>query len=343
MSRPLNVLYLGGGTGGHIFPLYALYQWLQRAGMSGAGSLFVGLQGRIDSAIYGELKVPHKLESLPQPAGLTARLHYLWRAAMAWCGWLMRVRQFDVVVTSCGYGALPALLAARIRSVPIVGYEPNAVTGRTMRFVGASALRDLARPFAGEAAPLIRTELYPQSVTEKNASRTLLICGGSQGSLSLDKLMLEVLRTGWPAGIEHVVWLTGSAGYDEVEAAFGNDPRFEIAAYSSDMPELYRRAQLAVARAGASSIFELAAWGIAAVYVPLPWSADDHQLANARAAEARGWGLAVQERDGVAALSQALVRAAQYVVPAQARPTAHAAQTYWMRRVQAATGGNACA
>lgn len=342
MTRKLSILYVGGGTGGHIFPLYALYQWLCQSGVSGADSLFVGLRGRIDSAIYAELSVPHVLENLPQPAGVAARLSYLLRAMIAWLRWLPRIRQYDCVVTSGGYGSLPAVLAARVRGVPTIGYEPNAVTGRTMRFIGPAALAQAARPFVNDAAPLIRTEVYPP-LGHPTASDTLLICGGSQGSLSLDKLMLAAMQDGLPPGIKNVIWLTGSAGYDEVKAAVGADARFEVAAYSANMAALYQRTRLAVARAGASSIFELAAWGIPTVYVPLPWSADDHQLANARAAAARGWGLVVEERAGVLALVSALRAAAGTVIAPAIRPSAAAAHKYWTQRVLAAVGVPVCA
>ena len=342
MSRVLHILYVGGGTGGHIFPLYALHQWLTQSGLAGSRSRFVGLRGRIDSAIFVQLGVPHELENLPQPTGLRTRLVYLLRAVRSWLGWLGRIGSYDAVVTSGGYGALPAVLAARVRSVPLLGYEPNAVTGRTMRFLGPRAVASLARPFVNQAQPLIRTELYPMSSQAPTAA-TLLICGGSQGSLSLDRLMVAALRSSWPEGIERVVWLTGSAGYDEVRDVFGSDSRVELMAYSDAMVDLYRRCRVAVARAGASSIFELAAWGIPTVYVPLPWSADDHQVANARSAAALGWGFVVEEREGVAALGQALGQALAWVVPPAGRPQPDRARQYWTQRICALAGGQACA
>jgi UDP-N-acetylglucosamine--N-acetylmuramyl-(pentapeptide) pyrophosphoryl-undecaprenol N-acetylglucosamine transferase len=126
--------------------------------------------------------------------------------------------------------------------------------------------------------------------------RTLLAMGGSQGARSINDALAALVKSdGLPAGWQ-LIHVTGEKEYDRVRAAIGK-PEGAVRAYLDDLSDAYAAADLVLARAGASTLGELAAIGMPSILVPYPFAAENHQAANAEAFRAAGAAVVVADRD----------------------------------------------
>jgi UDP-N-acetylglucosamine--N-acetylmuramyl-(pentapeptide) pyrophosphoryl-undecaprenol N-acetylglucosamine transferase len=293
----------GGGSGGHVTPALALAERIAARGdrvvvMGGrrgletrlvpqAGFELVALPAR---PLMGR-GVAGRLLALPAIAGASAA---------AWAS-LGRLRA-GLVVSVGGYASVPAVVAAVARGLPIALVEPNAVPGRANRasarvarvcFAGfdatARALAPAARGrrIAVSGIPLRRSLVAAFAGTAARRIPSppfrLLVFGGSQGAHQINEAMLQVARGLDPREVE-IFHQTGAADREGVAAAYARTGlRAEVVDFEPDMPRRYRWADLALCRAGALTIAELAMAGLPALLVPFPDAADDHQRANARA------------------------------------------------------------
>jgi UDP-N-acetylglucosamine--N-acetylmuramyl-(pentapeptide) pyrophosphoryl-undecaprenol N-acetylglucosamine transferase len=294
----------GGGTGGHVTLALALGEEIARRGDP---VLFVGSERGLEARLVG----PAGFELVTLPArpyaglGLAARLAALLalvRAAAAAVG-LLRRRHIDVVVSVGGYAAAPAAAAAVLLRRPLALVEPNAVPGRTNRAMGRFARRvfaafEAAAPRFGRArvevtgAPLRRALLDafaaagPRRAPE--APFRLLVVGGSQGARQLNDAMIEALPRLDPGRLT-VFHQTGAADRARVAEAYARaGVAAEVMDFDAALACRYQWADLALCRAGALTVAELAQAGLPALLVPYPYAADDHQRANARALSEAG-------------------------------------------------------
>lgn len=314
----------GGGTGGHVTPGLALAEAIR---LRGDEVLFVGSARGLESRLVPD--AGHRLEMLPSQQvmgrGPIGRL----RGALSILRSAVRARRVlkesgaDVVISVGGYAAMPTALAARWLGRPLFLMEPNALPGRVNRltarfartvFVGFEATRGhlpertesvclgvplrraLVRAFADRPEPRVPTP--PLKV---------LIFGGSQGARQLNEQVPEALARLRKKSVE-VFHQTGEADRAAVAARYAElGLPAEVVAFEHDMPARYAWADLAICRAGALTVAELALAGLPALLVPYPFAADDHQSANARALEEAGAARRLDPRPlDVNALSQAV-------------------------------------
>ena len=127
----------------------------------------------------------------------------------------------------------------------------------------------------------------------------VLICGGSQGALSMNRCLIEPVKT-WLAAGTQVVWQTGEAGFTEVRDALKQLPGAFVFETIDDPYPFYATARVLVGRSGASSMAEAAYFGLPCVLIPLPWATENHQWKNAGWAEAQGWAVRVAQADNTA-------------------------------------------
>jgi len=311
----LRVVFAGGGTGGHLFPGIAVAEELRRRRPE-AEVLFVGGPGRIEERVLPARG--WKLGLLSSPRGSRGLLATALRAPVIACRlWraraaarvLLRDFRAAVVVGLGGYAALPVLLAARQMKLPAVLLEQNTRPGRTNRFLAwwcpnvAEILVTFEESRAAFARPErvrvignpVRRELLEAVAPAKREGdfdrQRLLVVGGSQGAERLNELFGAAYALLRARDRElRLVHLTGSA-----ESAAAARERLgaaglsgEILPWSDRMGELYARTDLAVARAGATTLAELAVAGVPSLLVPYPFAADDHQTANAAVFRAAG-------------------------------------------------------
>ena len=323
-----RLVIAAGGTGGHVFPALAVAQALARQGVivEWVGSNR-GLEARVvrDQAGFPltELTVQGLRGRglaglLGLPIGLMRSLIDCWRV-------LARVRPGLVLVFG-GYVSFPVGLAARLQGRPLWVHEQNAVMGTANRWLARLAQRVLTSFPKTQHAPAsavcvgnpVRealTALPPAPVRPMGEGQPLrlLVLGGSLGARALNQALPSVvagLQPTWPQGL--AVWhQTGTAEEAAVREAYAAQSvvpqSLRVAAFIDDMAAAYRWADLVVCRAGASTVAELAAVGLPAVFVPLPHAIDDHQTANAQALVEAGAALLVAQTDRLAdALSVSL-------------------------------------
>ncbi len=307
----MKVLIAGGGTGGHLYIGVALAQELLRRDPS-HDFLFVGTRYGLESRIVPQ--EGFRLEFITSAGlkgmGLRNRL----RNATLIPGSLLQSRRVvkkygpGVVVGVGGYSSGPVVLAAWRLGVPTMIIEPNAYPGITNRwlspFIGraALALPDAGRYFGGKGIVTgipVRSEFYRVEPKARGGTFTLLIYGGSQGSHALNTIVCDALAELKSAGgTLRLIHQTGEKEFEHVRLAYGRaGVEADVRPFLPRIYEEFARANLILSRAGASTVAELAAAGKAAILVPFPGAADDHQTKNALALERNGAAKMIAERD----------------------------------------------
>lgn len=320
----------GGGTGGHLYPGVAVATALVEMGHDPATLRFVGARRGLEARTRALEGFPVTL--LPG-RGLARKLSAadLWANAGALAGAgaalamtldLFRRWRPAVVISLGGYASLPCVGAALAWRVPVVVVNVDAVPGLVNRISGRVAAAcavtgpDVGLPRAvvtgvpvrGGMADVDRSPEGRRRARRRlglpEEARVVVVSGGSLGSARVNRATLELAglwagRAG--VAVRHVV---GRRDWDEMSAA-APAPRpdglfYQQVAYEEDMPSLYSAADVAVQRAGANTVAELALAGVPAVLVPLPGAPGDHQGANARSMAAAGGAVVVpdQELDG---------------------------------------------
>jgi len=312
-----RIVFAGGGTGGHLYPGIAIARALKRIDSS-IEPFFVGALRGIERDVLPKTEFPH----------LLLDLHPLYRRAV-WKNWLTTAGAFGawrrlgamvreerpaLVVGTGGYAAGLMLTYAVAHRIAIVQQAGDSLPGLTARTFSRWSLEiylnfpEAARVLQSHhEGSLIDTgapiEPPPHPRPERTAARAgwgfperggrvLLIYGGSQGSLAINRVVAEWIDRGLPENL-YLIWGTGRATYDRFKSCEG--PRVRVRDYLSPIADAYAAADLALARAGAMTTAELFAWGIPAVLVPLPTAAADHQTTNAVTLERAGAAIHVPQ------------------------------------------------
>ena len=214
----------------------------------------------------------------------------------------------DVVIGVGGYASGPAMLAAVVKHIPTLAFEPNVVPGFAnrvvARFVSGAAVHfeETAKYFRHvEVTGVPVRQAFFEIAPKRAGAPTLLVFGGSQGAHAINEAMircLAVLQREVPD--IHIIHQTGERDYNDALAAYGSlhvatGESAEVSKFIEDMPAAFARADLVVCRSGASTVAEIAAAGKPAVFVPFPRAADDHQRVNAEALARHGAAVVVEE------------------------------------------------
>ncbi len=296
-----TLLIAASGTGGHLFPALAVAEALP----ADWRVHWVGVPDRLETQLVPSRYPLHTVRA----GGLQGRgLRKLWNLlqlvlAVGPMRRLIRREGIAVVFSSGGYIAAPAILAARWCGIPVLLHESNAIPGRVTRLLGPLCTRvAVGLPQAAErlprchplvsGTPVRRAFLEPAPLPEwvpAGNGPLLLVMGGSQGALRLNR-MVRPLLPGLAAAGCRVVHLTGhqdpDAGQLRIDGVVERP-------FSDELPGLLQHCDLAISRAGAGSLSELAVCGTPTVLVPFPQAADRHQDANAAAAAAVGAAVVV--------------------------------------------------
>ncbi len=288
-ARP--IVLAAGGTGGHMVPASVLADELARRGRRVV--LFSDDRGlRLPGLFAGVEK--HRLASGSPSrggvAGLPGTVLGIARGVLGARALLRRLKA-SIVVGFGGYPSLPALLAALAIGLPTAIHEQNAVLGRVNRLLAPRVDRiATSYPKVGRLALSPKVRLTGNPVRPDIAAipaatpgpSDILVLGGSQGASILSAVVpAAIVAFGQPV---HVTQQCREADLAAVRAIYAQaNIAADLAPYFHDVPERLSRANLVIARAGASTIAELTASGRPSILVPLPSAMDDHQTANARA------------------------------------------------------------
>ena len=304
-----SVLVAAGGTGGHLFPGLAVADELRRRDPA-RRVLFVGTPRGLESRLVPRAGYPLALlPILPlNGVGLLRMLKGL--LALPWAllkaaALVLRERPAAVLGVG-GYAGGPLVLVAALLGVRTVILEPNARPGFTNRvlrpFVSRAACAwEPAQALFGAKGVLTGNPVRADFAALPGPARpqappALLVFGGSQGSRVLNEAMVAALPA-LPRELR-LVHQTGPAMLEDVRAAYAAAGRTgEVEPFLDDMPRRFAQADVVLCRSGATTCAELAVAGKPAVLVPFAAAADDHQRVNARALEAAGGAVVIEERE----------------------------------------------
>lgn len=302
----MRAILAGGGTGGHVIPALAIAQELQQT--YHAEVLFIGTARGIENRLVPAAGFPLKLVQVGalKNVSLTTRFKTLFDLprAVIDAGRMLREFRADVVIGVGGYASGPAMLAAVLRRIPTLAFEPNVVPGFAnrivARLVSAAAVhfKETAKYFRhAEITGVPVRQAFFEMTAAPHPEPTLLVFGGSQGAHAINQVVMQAVpgllaRT---PGL-HIVHQTGERDYNDAAAAYRElGGRVEVFKFIDDMPGFFARADLLLCRSGASTVAEITAAGKPAIFVPFPRAADDHQKRNAEALERAGAAVMLEE------------------------------------------------
>lgn len=306
------VLIMAGGTGGHIFPGIAVAQELQQRGVP---VVWLGSDGGLETRLVPQAGID--IQTIPisgvRGKGTSVLLAAPLRIARAlWASLRLfgRVRPRAAIAFG-GFAAGPGGVAAWLRRVPLIVHEQNRIPGTTNRILSHFAKRRLcgfADAFAGGEwlgnpvrAAIAGLAPPEERYAERRGSLRLLVLGGSQGAYGINVVLPQVLQR-LPASIAlQVRHQSGPKHYEKTSGLYeGSGSNAQVEPFIEDMAAAYAWADLAVCRAGATTIAELCAAGLPAVLVPFPQAVDDHQTRNAMTMVDAGAARLVAEGEGFA-------------------------------------------
>ncbi len=323
----LRVIISGGGTGGHIFPAVSIAKKLKEVNPE-TEILFVGAEGKMEME-----KVPRegfRIVGLPI-VGLQRQLNLKniindVQVPFRFVGSIAKARKIikefkpQIAVGVGGYASAPLLMAATRMKIPALIQEQNGFAGLTNKMLGDKvqsicvAYEGMERFFPADKIVMsgnpIRPEMHPYGAAEREeglkmygfdpSKKHILIVGGSLGSGTLNRAMKAWIEAGCPGGegVE-VLWQCGKYYKSGIDAFMqGRDlPGIQYSDFISRMDLAYAMADVIISRSGASSVSEICATAKAAVFVPSPNVAEDHQTHNAMALVRKDAALIVKDAD----------------------------------------------
>jgi UDP-N-acetylglucosamine--N-acetylmuramyl-(pentapeptide) pyrophosphoryl-undecaprenol N-acetylglucosamine transferase len=308
----MKVLIAAGGTGGHIYPGIAVAKEILRRSVD-SEVLFVGTARGLETKIIPDNGFQLSLINSAglKNVGMVNKVKGLSVLPRSFLEARRIIRQFrpHVVVGAGGYVSGPVLLMAAIMGVPTLIMDSNAMPGFTnrklARFVDKATLTfNEALPFFGKKGVVtgnpVRREFFDIAARERNGNFHILTFGGSQGSRPINNAMAEALSlladNGERLTITHQ---TGEADFEKIKAAYSSSAfaNADVRPFISDICVEFGRADLLICRAGATTCAEVAAAGKAALMIPFPGAADNHQQKNAEALQNAGAAKMIIQKD----------------------------------------------
>lgn len=337
MSR--TVLIAGGGTGGHLMPALAIAAAIREARPDLEPVLVGGTRG-----VEGKILPTRPFRYYLLPTEPIYRRQ--WWKNLRWpfiavnlmrrAGAVLDEEQPAAVIGTGGYASAPVVWLAARRGIPTAIQEQNAFPGLATRRL-ARMVRHvyLGIPEAsGKLKPGPMTRIFetgnpilPLDPAHRSAGLTrftippgrpvLLVTGGSQGALAINRVVAEWLRQGGGWNLT-ILWSAGKTTYQEF-APLHQPPGVQVFDFLDPMADAMAVADLAVARSGAITLAELCAWGVPSILIPLPTAAADHQASNARALASAGAAVHLPQSElSVATLAKAVEELATNPVTRQA-------------------------
>lgn len=313
----------GGGTGGHIYPAIAICDALKKDPET-KEIYYVGNPDNLEYEITKKLGykfLPIKISGMPRKFGFKA-IFWFFQLQFAIFKALFYIKKYrpDAVFGTGGYVSAPALFAGGLDGTPYMIHDCDAQPGIVSKYIAPSA-RCVSVAFESSRQFLmsdkvhvngnpIREEFKTLTKDEARANlglynkTTLCIMGGSQGAKSVNDASVKILEKLSKEYNLQIIFQTGKRNYEkvyfklkEIYPDFENDKNIILKPYFDDMVSVLKASDIAVSRAGSLSISELCACGIAAVLIPYPHAAADHQRKNARFMEEKHAALYLEDAD----------------------------------------------
>ena len=281
----MKLCITGGGTGGHLMIAQAL---VEAAVKNGHEAIFIGSTHGQDRK-YFEQRSSFSHVYFLQTTGVVNQkglgklkaLYKIFKALLSSRD-ILKKHNIEATYSVGGFSAAPASFATLSRFLPLFIHEQNAVEGRLNRL-----LKPFSKSFISAYNENSSIKGYPvKEIFYKNARvrkelKTIIFLGGSHGAKAINDLALSVAIKLHELNIT-VIHQAGEADFDRVKDAYDElGVSVELYSFTKDLASLIGRADLAISRAGASTLWELTANGCPALYIPYPYAAGDHQYHNA--------------------------------------------------------------
>ena len=281
----MKLCITGGGTGGHLMIAEAL---VEAATSLGHEAIFIGSSYGQDKKYFEKDSAFSKVYFLETTGVVNqkglGKLKALFKIfkAFLFSRKLLKTNQIDATYSVGGFSAAPASFASLSKKIPLFIHEQNAVEGRLN-----ALLKPYAKSFVSAYNPVSQIQGYPikeifhHNARERNSLKTIIFLGGSHGAKAINSLALSVAKTLQEKEIK-IIHQAGEADYQRVKQEYAKlNVEVELYAFTKELAQLITQADLAVSRAGASTLWELTANGCPALYIPYPYAAGDHQFYNA--------------------------------------------------------------
>lgn len=304
-----SILIMAGGTGGHIFPALAVADCLRKEGWQ---VIWLGAPNSMEADLvpkhgyeiawinFSGLRGKGLLRKLMLPLNL---MRALWQSAAV----LFRYRP-DVVLGMGGYITFPGGLMAALLRKPLVIHEQNSVAGMSNKALAKLATQVLSgfpgvlRKAVWCGNPVRETiaalPVPEQRYSARNGVLNVLVVGGSLGAQAINSCVPQALALMPTDTRVKVMHQTGKQHFSSVQEAYRQTGvEGEIKAFLEDMAHYYAWADVVICRAGALTVAELAAAGVASILIPFPFAVDDHQTGNARFLSERGAAVLLPQKE----------------------------------------------
>ena len=304
MATPTKLLIAASGTGGHLFPAIALAEQLPDYQIE-----WLGVPNRLETQLVPKQYPLHTIavEGFQERLGLgTVQILAKFMRSILQVRRLLKQGKFQGVFTTGGYIAAPAVIAARSLSLPVLFHEANAIPGKVTRFFSpwCSAIALGFEP-ASQYLPRAKTiytgtpvraqfqlnELPPLELPIPKDVPLIVVVGGSQGAVAVNQLVRQSASAWFNAG----AWIVHLTGDNDPDADSLKHPQYFTLPFYDNMAGLLQRANLAISRAGAGTLTELAITQTPAILIPYPYAAEDHQAYNAAVFKSAGAALVFRQ------------------------------------------------
>lgn len=298
MKNKKTVLLAAGGTGGHLFPAIALAEKLTKLNVHLVTDL------RCQKYLTSDLPAtPHIVDLHLKMSGIKNKVISLFKLLTACLQSIRLIRTLkpNLIIGFGGYPSFPTMAAATILRIPTIIHEQNNFLGKSNRFFAqfakliALSYKETAnidikfKPKLLFTGDIVRSAIHdlPEKTNFQTKTLHLLVFGGSQGAKIFSSLIPDTLAYLKKINPLLSLSITQQAPYAEQQyLAKSYDDlniKHELAEFFHNMPELYNKSQLVIARSGASTIAELTNVGLPAIFIPYPHASEDHQYFNAQA------------------------------------------------------------
>ncbi len=309
-SKP--ILIMAGGTGGHVYPALAVALTLRSKSKN---ILWLGTHHGLEARVVSDAGIDLKkinvrgLRKKGLMALIIAPLQLIW-ALLQSLAVMIRYRP-SLVIGMGGFVSGPGGIAAWLTRKPLFIHEQNAVAGTTNRLLAPLA-QVVFEAFPNTFNSRINAKTVGNPVREditdlplpkdrfsaRKGRMRLLVLGGSQGALTLNKKIPAALAQIDPKYRPIIRHQCGEKTFKEAHKAYKNyDLDVELSTYIEDIDSAYAWADLVICRAGALTVAELCAAGVPAIFIPYPSAVDDHQTENAKLMTKAGAAIIIQEND----------------------------------------------
>lgn len=305
-DKPLSMVIMAGGTGGHVFPALAVAEELRRQGVKLS---WLGTARGIEAELVPAANIPLHCLTIEGVRGkgwaTKLKAPFLLASAVWQARKILRQEQADAVLGLGGFASGPGGVAAWLLRKPVLIHEQNAVAGTTNRWLARLARRVMeafpgSLPGAVHVGNPVRESIARVAPLQLHAGEPLklLVLGGSLGAQALNEMIPAAIGS-LPAELRPLVkHQTGKRHQLSTQQRYaGAGVDAEVLAFIDDMAAVYEWADVVICRAGALTVSELTLAGRGALLVPYPYAIDDHQTHNALWLEHNGAGVVRRQKD----------------------------------------------